>query len=424
LKGILIALTHSWVHRVISWFVVSVPFLLNAQVQVDLSGRLLLKKLYHTSEYNQASLDSATVELQRLEAKEAQDADCVERERLKAIIAHGCARGGKSIALTSILEEEGACCPASGLYQYFLGCALIDAGQDKSAANRFQRAIELMEESDEATQPASVAEGVDLLRFLRNPDLSIHSKDFYHGHLYYELLLDTNLSEDEWVRNWEILKATNAFQRDAFSEYVNEFLEESDNNAVLNYIDSGHVAESKVAHWPIAFFMLLGFVAVLVCLMAMREIRKRREISEKSSIMTPKRESGENIDAPEGTSLMLEVTEEDISTLGHALQRGDRVGDAMIVVRKLENMFPTDRQSITLNSISSLQYSESLSHLEATIVLLTVRGIHAKEIAHQLNMSNGHLYNTRSIIRGKLEMPEDANFVTWIKKRIHSASST
>ena len=101
----------------------SVPFLLNAQVQVDLSGRLLLKKLYHTSEYNQASLDSATVELQRLEAKEAQDADCVERERLKAIIAHGCARGGKSIALTAILEEDGACCPASGLYQYFLGCA-------------------------------------------------------------------------------------------------------------------------------------------------------------------------------------------------------------------------------------------------------------------------------------------------------------
>lgn len=413
-------MTHSRVHWVISWFVVSVPFLLNAQVQVDLSGRLLLKKLYHTSEYNQASLDSATVELQRLEAKEAQDADCVERERLKAIIAHGCARGGKSIALTSILEEDGACCPASGLYQYFLGCALIDAGQDKSAANRFQRAIELMEESDEA----SVAEGVDLLRFLRNPDLSIHSKDFYHGHLYYELLLDTNLSEDEWVRNWEILKATNAFQRDAFSEFVNEFLEESDNNAVLNYIDSGHVAESKVAHWPIAFFMLLGFVAVLVCLMAMREIRKRREISEKSSIMTPIRESGENIDAPEGTSLMLEVTEEDISTLGHALQQGDRVGDAMIVVRKLENMFPTERQSITLNSISSLQYSENLSDLEATIVLLTVRGIHTKEIAHQLNMSNGHLYNTRSIIRGKLGMPEDANFVTWIKERIHSASST
>ncbi len=398
----------------------SVPFLLNAQVQVDLSGRLLLKKLYHTSEYNQASLDSATVELQRLEAKEAQDADCVERERLKAIIAHGCARGGKSIALTAILEEDGACCPASGLYQYFLGCALIDAGQDKSAANRFQRAIELMEESDEA----SVAEGIDLLRFLRNPDLSIHSKDFYHGHLYYELLLDTNLSEDEWVRNWEILKATNAFQRDAFSEYVNEFLEESDNNAVLNYIDSGHVAESKVAHWPIDFFILLGFVVVLVCLMAMREIRKRREISEESSIMTPIRESGENIDAPEGTSLMLEVTEEDISTLGHALQRGDRVGDAMIVVRKLENMFPTERQSIMLNSISSLQYSESLSNLEATIVLLTVRGIHAKEIAHQLNMSNGHLYNTRSIIRGKLGMPEDANFVTWIKERIHSASST
>lgn len=420
MKGILISLTHSRVHWVISWFVVSVPFLLNAQVQVDLSGRLLLKKLYHTSEYNQASLDSATVELQRLEAKEAQDADCVERERLKAIIAHGCARGGKSIALTSILEEDGACCPASGLYQYFLGCALIDAGQDKSAANRFQRAIELMEESDEA----SVAEGVDLLRFLRNPDLSIHSKDFYHGHLYYELLLDTNLSEDEWVRNWEILKATNAFQRDAFSEFVNEFLEESDNNAVLNYIDSGHVAESKVAHWPIAFFMLLGFVAVLVCLMAMREIRKRREISEKSSIMTPIRESGENIDAPEGTSLMLEVTEEDISTLGHALQRGERVGDAMIVVRKLENMFPTERQSITLNSISSLQYSENLSDLEATIVLLTVRGIHTKEIAHQLNMSNGHLYNTRSIIRGKLGMPEDANFVTWIKERIHSASST
>lgn len=420
MKGILIALTHSRVQWVISWFVVSVPFLLNAQVQVDLSGRLLLKKLYHTSEYNQASLDSATVELQRLEAKEAQDADCVERERLKAIIAHGCARGGKSIALTAILEEDGACCPASGLYQYFLGCALIDAGQDKSAANRFQRAIELMEESDEA----SVAEGIDLLRFLRNPDLSIHSKDFYHGHLYYELLLDTNLSEDEWVRNWEILKATNAFQRDAFSEYVNEFLEESDNNAVLNYIDSGHVAESKVAHWPIDFFILLGFVVVLVCLMAMREIRKRREISEESSIMTPIRESGENIDAPEGTSLMLEVTEEDISTLGHALQRGDRVGDAMIVVRKLENMFPTERQSIMLNSISSLQYSESLSNLEATIVLLTVRGIHAKEIAHQLNMSNGHLYNTRSIIRGKLGMPEDANFVTWIKERIHSASST
>ena len=420
MKGILIALTHSRVQWVISWFVVSVPFLLNAQVQVDLSGRLLLKKLYHTSEYNQASLDSATVELQRLEAKEAQDADCVERERLKAIIAHGCARGGKSIALTAILEEDGACCPASGLYQYFLGCALIDAGQDKSAANRFQRAIELMEESDEA----SVAEGIDLLRFLRNPDLSIHSKDFYHGHLYYELLLDTNLSEDEWVRNWEILKGTNAFQRDAFSEYVNEFLEESDNNAVLNYIDSGHVAESKVAHWPIDFFILLGFVVVLVCLMAMREIRKRREISEESSIMTPIRESGENIDAPEGTSLMLEVTEEDISTLGHALQRGDRVGDAMIVVRKLENMFPTERQSIMLNSISSLQYSESLSNLEATIVLLTVRGIHAKEIAHQLNMSNGHLYNTRSIIRGKLGMPEDANFVTWIKERIHSASST
>jgi len=117
-------------------------------------------------------------------------------------------------------------------------------------------------------------------------------------------------------------------------------------------------------------------------------------------------------------SLALSVSSQDIVILNEALRKGYRLGEAMMIVRKLENLFAEEPSELGLNSIFTLPGGDKLSQIEATIVLLIVKGVHAKEIANQLNMSAGYVYNTRSAVRKKLNMPEEANFVTWVKNHI------
>ena len=509
----------------------------------DFSG---LEALFHTIEFDQAVIDSATVRLQWLEIKGNIQEDCPEIQRLRAFIAHGCARGGKSIALASLFEKEDECTPTSGLYQYFLGLVLFRDSQSKGAVSRFKRALETLDKSHEASLqslfnlaaalnesgevgaaieclqeltdpdgpwkevldrlptgieeqikinvlgmmiscrgfdearalmsevnrsalspywrtilvcnefilfnnlkeyakadsvwshelrfipsidlPPSIllpsmgsilaTESLDYVRSLRDPLLPIHTPAIHNDHHYYTLLLDPQLSESEWMSNWEILRKANAYQREKFVEYIDLFHPDSKQTGIASLKNALIAAQSKAANWQLAMLIILSVLLVVVSITAIREITKRREIAKALEKMNSKNQFDMGGGMSTHHSLALSVSSQDIVILNEALRKGYRLGEAMMIVRKLENLFPEEPSELGLNSIFTLPGGDKLSQIEATIVLLIVKGVHAKEIANQLNMSAGYVYNTRSAVRKKLNMPEEANFVTWVKNHI------
>ncbi len=114
----------------------------------------------------------------------------------------------------------------------------------------------------------------------------------------------------------------------------------------------------------------------------------------------------------------LKILLEDIRTLSEALIRGKRIGEALMVVRKLEALHQFQNTVDESIDLSNLPGYEDLSSVEKEALRMTMMEIPTKEIAHQLRVSPGHVYNIRSAIRQKLEIPVDTRLESWLSGRM------
>jgi DNA-binding CsgD family transcriptional regulator len=113
------------------------------------------------------------------------------------------------------------------------------------------------------------------------------------------------------------------------------------------------------------------------------------------------------------------ILPEEMRVLNESLIKGTRISEALKVIRKIEAIHAIfeDIDEININQIPGVAL---LSPLENAVVKLTITGCSSKEIAIQLKVSTGHVYNCRSVIRSKLDMPQDANFELWLTKNLKS----
>jgi len=157
-------------------------------------------------------------------------------------------------------------------------------------------------------------------------------------------------------------------------------------------------------------------VAAILAGLFWRKRRKRLEIQQAlassagngsrnqpvSSIMQPK----------------LKILLEDTRTLNEALIRGKRIGEALMVVRKMEALHQFQNAPDASIDFSFLTGYEDLSSVEKEALRMTMMDMPTKEIAHQLRVSPGHVYNLRSAIRQKLEIPADARLEPWLTSQM------
>jgi DNA-binding CsgD family transcriptional regulator len=108
-----------------------------------------------------------------------------------------------------------------------------------------------------------------------------------------------------------------------------------------------------------------------------------------------------------------EIKLDDIRTLGDAIAHGKKTSDAMLILKKIsmKHMPENFPKQLDLNNLEN--YSE-LSTSEQRILKDMIAGLDAKEIARVLKLSPSHIYNSRSNIRRKLEIPKEQSIEDWV----------
>ncbi len=116
----------------------------------------------------------------------------------------------------------------------------------------------------------------------------------------------------------------------------------------------------------------------------------------------------------EDTQSTVRISLHDIRSLNEAIVKGNKVGEALRVVRKLELLQVEQEPDQPDLNLSSLAGIETLNSVEMTILRMAAKNIPTKEIAVQLALSVGHINNARSAIRSKLDVPASERLGTWL----------
>lgn len=228
---------------------------------------------------------------------------------------------------------------------------------------------------------------------------------------WYAALLASNLPEEQFEQNWELLRTTTEEKRRelrASLAYSANQLNGDSLNDIQMHLDQ---ASERIANWQwIALIMLI--ISAAIALIWWSKVRlKQRTINAAMAQV----ESESN---PFKTERLAEqpmhVSLNDIRSLHEAIIKGSRIGEALRVVRKLEILqdeHEKEQQDMAFDAIPGI---ESLTPLELTVLRLAARSIPTKEMAIQLALSVGHINNARSSIRSKLEIPSTERLSTWL----------
>lgn len=114
----------------------------------------------------------------------------------------------------------------------------------------------------------------------------------------------------------------------------------------------------------------------------------------------------------------LQITREDIRILGDTISYGRRISDAMIVLRKLKSSIDLEEQE-TAQLANSLpeEHATKLNSRELAVAHHLAAGFDAKEISRIMEVSPEYIYNVRSRIRTKLEIPASERLEDWLKQQ-------
>jgi DNA-binding CsgD family transcriptional regulator len=104
---------------------------------------------------------------------------------------------------------------------------------------------------------------------------------------------------------------------------------------------------------------------------------------------------------------------DDLRLLGDALVSGKQVSDAMLVLQKLRGMVHTP-EFLPSHRIESIEGFRDLNETEKKILGYLIGGFDAKETARMLKVTPSHVYNMRSAIRIKLNIPREEKISHWL----------
>ena len=109
----------------------------------------------------------------------------------------------------------------------------------------------------------------------------------------------------------------------------------------------------------------------------------------------------------------LELQLDDVRTLGDAITQGKRTADAMLILQKMSMWLLPAHQSEKLN-LETIENYEELTASEKKLLSDLLSGFEAKEIARMMKVSPPYIYNSRSHIRRKLEIPKSMSIEDWV----------
>ena len=165
------------------------------------------------------------------------------------------------------------------------------------------------------------------------------------------------------------------------------------------------VATQRSQDWQWIALVLLLALILATGTWGLKERRKHRKIA------LALEEMGKQ---PEGFKADQGLDAEELRTLQDAITKGNQVGKALLVVKKLEAFTTTTDQGEILEKLGTIPGYDTLTPLEVTILELAAKNLSTKDMAHQLSLSSGHINNARSALRSKLNIPPSTHLATWI----------
>lgn len=114
------------------------------------------------------------------------------------------------------------------------------------------------------------------------------------------------------------------------------------------------------------------------------------------------------------STVAIPLKNEDLRTLTEAITKGTRISDASLVIRKLQVLLNQGEESESISVTKKARFNE-LNESEKAVVDYLANGFEAKEIARVMKVSTAYVYNVRSRIRIKLNIPEEMNLNSWLR---------
>ncbi len=235
--------------------------------------------------------------------------------------------------------------------------------------------------------------------------------------MYLAILLDPNLTEESLERTWNLAQVFLNFYRVRESEEARQegLVVNSALKAEIDQLKQGvQQAEFQSQTWQQTALVSLAVLLLFVSVAFFRQWQKHRVIAQalQETVETNKAVAAESLFAKNLLS------SDEIRMLHDGLTKGRRVGEAIMVLRRLEAAQDSEMEFDLADDQPHIEGWDQLNLKEKDIIRMTLGDEVPKEMAHKLGVSVGYIYNSRSAIRRKLEMPEDALFRFWLLQKL------
>lgn len=221
-------------------------------------------------------------------------------------------------------------------------------------------------------------------------------------------LLAPQLSDSARKQHWDILKVANQLERERMKDVADSHKKSAREKIVFEGLQEKLKLVTRTSdRWQLTALVLGLFLLSYVSMRRYFKLQSEKAIRAAVQAVESKRLTS--------TSLKLEITQADIRKIHMGLTKGHQIGEALLSLQKVEVLHK--HTSAAPNALDSINGITDLSESEFTILLLSLDGISNKEIAHQLQVSSGYVYNSRSAIRKKLDIPKESSIRQWIQKQ-------
>tara|TARA_Y100000385_G_scaffold238905_1_gene254056 strand:+ start:341 stop:1939 length:1599 start_codon:yes stop_codon:yes gene_type:complete len=223
-------------------------------------------------------------------------------------------------------------------------------------------------------------------------------------------LLNPQITDSNRKQQWEILKATNQLERERMELLATAYEKRATKSDAFAGLETKLGLQQKMTStWQWA--TLIMALSLLIYLLTRLYYKQQAENKIKAEVQRAE-VTKKSIDTPS----KLQVSRGDIRKIHMGLTKGHQIGEALLSLHKIEILYKDNSTGAANDGFQKLEGADALSEIELTILKMMLEGTPTKEIAHQLKVSSGYLYNSRSAIRQKLNIPKESSIERWVQR--------
>lgn len=200
------------------------------------------------------------------------------------------------------------------------------------------------------------------------------------------------------MARWLVLKNRESFVNMGLNQRAKEL--EADLSEALTSIE-----QSENRLW-LVILVALGLTGLLglTWWQRLQVSRLRRQVAEKGLALSP-------------------ADFQAIEVIRDAITQGKNINTALVHLSNLNDLFNHQQPIVALKDTDD-PLLKKLNNSELQLMDQILRGYSSKEISIIMNVSAGHIYNMRSMIREKLGLERDVDLHEWLKSRFAEAPQT